>query len=594
MRDRTMLLNRLRESADIPVLIIGGGINGVGILRDLAAQGVPALLVERGDICGGSSAAPSRLIHGGLRYLETGEFSLVRESVQERELLLRHAPHLVRPIPTWVPLTSWTAGSLAALGRVLRLVRNPGRKGAVPLKLGLTLYDRFARATRQMPRHRFLSSAAARRVLPQLHRDVRVVAEYYDARVTHPERLTLELVADAEADCPGCAALPYVSAIRMEQAEMVLRDEVGGQTLRVRPQLIVNAAGAWADQVDDGLKLTERLMGGTKGSHLVLRAPALAAELDQRMLYFETKDKRVCLVYALDPAHVLLGTTDLPTSDPDDRTCSPQEISYLFAALSAVLPGHGLSAADIVFTYAGVRPLPRNDAGVAGAISRDHKLHRFAAAPGRPIPVLTLVGGKWTTYRACSRDVADAVLTELALPRRVDTAGLAIGGGRNWPAGGAAALAAGLAAQSDVTPQRAATLVRRYGSAAATVLQGARQWLDAPSQGRAGAWPRNAPADAPLRHAPEYTGGEIAWLARQERVTRLEDVILRRTLIAFEGLAGRACIEEVGSVVAAALDWSAPQQAAEVEATCRLLGTRHGVGGLQDPAPAGALEQVMP
>ncbi len=593
MRDRTTLLSRLQHTPEVPVLIIGGGINGVGILRDLAAQGVSAVLVERSDICSGASAAPSRLIHGGLRYLETGEFGLVRESVHERELLLRHAPHLVRPIPTWVPLTSWTAGSLAAVGRVLRLVRNPGRKGAVPLKLGLTLYDRFARATRQMPRHRFLSSAAARRTLPLLNQAVRVVAEYYDARVTHPERLTLELVADAEADCPGCAALPYVSAIRLEQAEVVLRDEVSGATLRVRPTLIVNAAGAWADQVDEGLRLNEPLMGGTKGSHLVLRAPALAAELDQRMLYFETADKRICLVYALDPAHVLLGTTDLPTSDPDDRTCSPQEIDYLFGALSAVLPGHGLSASDIVFTYAGVRPLPRNDAGVAGAISRDHKLHRFAAAPGRPIPVLTLVGGKWTTYRACSRDVADAVLTELSLPRHVDTAGLPIGGGRDWPAGGAADLAAELVTQADVTPQRAGILVRRYGSAAGAVLQGARLWSDGSGR-RAGEWPRNATGDAPLHAAPDYTSGEIAWLAQQERVTRLDDMVLRRTLMAFEGLASRACVEEVGAIVAAALDWTAERQAEEVEATCRLLGTRHGVGGMKTMAHASEKEHAIP
>ena len=592
MRDRTTLLSRLQDTPEIPVLIIGGGINGVGILRDLAAQGVSAVLVERGDICSGASAAPSRLIHGGLRYLETGEFGLVRESVHERELLLRHAPHLVRPIPTWVPLTSWTAGSLAALGRVLRLVRNPGRKGAVPLKLGLTLYDRFARATRQMPRHRFLSSAAARRTLPLLNQAVRVVAEYYDARVTHPERLTLELVADAETDCPGCAALPYVSAIRMEQAEVVLRDELNGATLRVRPTLIVNAAGAWADQVDERLRLDEPLMGGTKGSHLVLRAPALAAELDQRMLYFETEDKRICLVYALDPTHVLLGTTDLPTSDPDDRTCSPQEIDYLFGALSAVLPGHGLSASDIVFTYAGVRPLPRNDAGVAGAISRDHKLHRFAAAPGRPIPVLTLVGGKWTTYRACSRDVADAVLTELSLPRHVDTAGLPIGGGRDWPAGGAAALAAELVTRADVTPQRAAILVRRYGSAAGAVLQGARLW-SAGSGRRASEWPRNAPGDAPLHAAPDYTSGEIAWLAQQERVTRLDDMVLRRTLMAFEGLASRACVEEVGAIVAAALDWTAERQAEEVEATCRLLGTRHGVDGMKTMAHGSEKEHAI-
>ena len=560
MRDRTTLLSRLAQDPAVPVLIVGGGINGVGILRDLAAQGLPALLVERDDICGGASAAPSRLIHGGLRYLETGEFGLVRESVHERELLLRNAPHLVRPIPTWVPLTSWTNGSLSAVGRVLRLVRNPGRKGAVPLKLGLTVYDWFSRATRQMPRHRFIGSATARRTLPLLAGNVQVVAEYYDARVTHPERLTLELVADAEQDCPGCAAIPYMSAVGMQGDEVVLRDEITGDTMRVRPKLIVNAAGAWADRVDAGLLLDEKLMGGTKGSHLVLQAPALAAMLDQRMLYFETPDRRICLVYALDPKHVLLGTTDLATEDPDDRTCSAAEIGYLFDALSVVLPGTNLSASDIVFSYAGVRPLPRAKGGVTGAISRDHKLHQFDATPERPIPVLTLVGGKWTTYRACAEEVADAVLAELDFPRSAETSDFPIGGGRDWPAGGAAELVAGLVAQG-VAAGRAEILVRRYGSAAGTVSQGAQAW----------------PGDAPLEPAPEYSSGEIAWLARQERVTKLDDMILRRTLMGFEGLAGRSCVEAVGAVVAAALDWSPARLDAEVAATCRLLADRYGV-----------------
>src|ERR1700710_2905571 len=158
MRSRASLIETLRLEPTPQVLIVGGGIHGVVVMREPAAQGVASPLVDRGDICGGTSAAPSRLIHGGLRYLETGEFGLVRESVQERELLLRNAPHLVRPIPTWVPLTSWTAGSITALGRLLRLVRRPGRKGAVPLKLGLTVYDRFAGATPTMPHHRFLSA----------------------------------------------------------------------------------------------------------------------------------------------------------------------------------------------------------------------------------------------------------------------------------------------------------------------------------------------------------------------------------------------------------------------------------------------------
>ena len=561
MRDRMTLLSGLRQDPVVPVLIVGGGINGVGILRDLAAQGLPALLVERGDICSGASAASSRLIHGGLRHLETGAVGLVRSSVHERDLLLRNAPHLVQPIPTWVPLTSWTAGSLSAIGRLLHRVRDPGRTGAMSLKLGLTVYDRFSRATRRIPRHRFIGSDAARRTLPALARDVRVVAEHYEARITHPERLALELVADAELDCPGCAAIPYLSAVGMEQDAVVLRDEISGDTMHVRPKLIVNAAGAWADQADARLLLDETLVSGTKSCHLVLHAPELAAMLDQRMLSFETPDRRICLVHALGRAHVLLGSTDLAADDLDDRTCTAAEIATLFDALSVVLPGTGLSSSDIVFSLAGVQSLPRASGGATGMNGRDHRLHQFDATAARPIPVLTLVGGEWTTYRACAEEVADAVLAELDYPRSAETSDYQIGGGRDWPAGGAAALAAGLVAQGSVPPERAVILVRRYGSAAGTVSQASRAW----------------PGDAPLDGAPEYSSGEIAWLARQERVTRLDDMILRRTLMAFEGHVGRRCVDAVAAVVAAALDWTPAHTAAEVEATCRLLTDRHGV-----------------
>lgn len=137
-----------------------------------------------------------------------------------------------------------------------------------------------------MPHHRFLRAAAARRVLPDLSSRVKVIAQYYDARIVHPERLTLELAADAERDCPGAAALPYVSAIGVEGGQVLLQDEISGDVLRVRPEIIVNAAGAWADGVDEAFGLADRLIGGTKGSHLVLRAPGLADSLGERMILF--------------------------------------------------------------------------------------------------------------------------------------------------------------------------------------------------------------------------------------------------------------------------------------------------------------------
>ncbi|TPE46963.1 glycerol-3-phosphate dehydrogenase/oxidase [Amaricoccus solimangrovi] len=562
MRPREDLLGKVRAgAAEGAVLIVGGGINGVGVFRDLARQGVPSLLVERGDFASGTSAAPSRLIHGGLRYLETGEFALVRESVEERNLLLLNAPHQVRPLPVWIPTFSWTGGALAAGLRFLRLRRSPGPKGAAVVRLGLGVFDRFGEFRRTMPRHRAIPIAEARARFPRLAPKVRAVLEYYDARISSPERLTLELVGDAERDCPEAMAIPYLAVEGGEGAGVRLRDTISGETLTVRPRLVVNCAGAWVDPVGETLGVPERLTGGTKGSHLVLDRPDLAAALGEAMLYFETHDHRACLVYRLDGGKVMLGTTDLRTEEPDGARCSEEEIDYLFAVLEEVLPGSAPRREEIVFAVAGVRPLPRSAGGATGAISRDHSLRRFDPAPGRPFPILTLVGGKWTTYRACAAQIADAVLAEIGASRREDTRALPIGGGADFPreTGAFDRLARDIAAQSGLSPARAALLLRRYGTTARAVA--------AASGGRF----------TPLEGAAGYSVEEIRWILAEERAARLDDLVLRRTLIGFDGLASAVSVRALARIMAESLGWSAERREAEVARTLTLLARRHHV-----------------
>ena len=302
LRNRAELLGKLKDQStdDAPVLIVGAGINGIGLYRDLALQGIPAILVDKDDFSSGTSAAPSRLIHGGLRYLETGEFALVRESVIERNHLVRNAPHLVKPIPVWVPAFNWFGGAFSALLRFLKLKKTPGAKGILVVKLGLVFFDWFGRATRNMPTHRILSRAASHKMIPGLSDRVCAVAEYYDARLIHPERLALELVKDAEHDCPQSMALPYVSLQKSDGRSVTLKDEISGETITMSPRLVVNCAGAWADQVDRNVGIGKRLIGGTRGSHLVMRRPDIARQMGDGMFYFETHDFRACLVYALD------------------------------------------------------------------------------------------------------------------------------------------------------------------------------------------------------------------------------------------------------------------------------------------------------
>ncbi|WP_210272631.1 glycerol-3-phosphate dehydrogenase/oxidase [Chthonobacter rhizosphaerae] len=552
------------------VLIVGGGINGAGVYRDLAAQSVPALLVERGDFASGTSAAPSRLIHGGLRYLETGEVALVRESVEERNLLLLNAPHVVRPIPCWIPLQSWFGGAGGAILRFLKLTKDPGRKGAIPVKLGLALYDLFGNQNRTMPRHRLFSRQAARATIPGLSPATRAVAEYFDARITHPERLTMEVIADAEADCAASMALPYVSVAGRDGAVVVLEDQISGERFTIRPKLLVNTSGAWLDQVQDRLGVGERLVGGTKGSHLVLRNSALAGELGDRMLYFETADHRACLAYALGDDRVLLGTTDLRTDDPDEKTCSDAEIDYLFTVLTAVMPTTELDRNQILFAFAGVRPLPRTQAGAAGAISRDHTVKSYGPTLDRPFPILALVGGKWTTYRACAEQITDAALGRLGLPRTRSTKSLKIGGGVGFPANpdDQTAWIEAAARDTKCAVARMQVLAYRYGVRARAIAE-----IEV-RPGQQTSW-----------LAPNYSEAEVRWVAREERVSRLEDVVLRRTLMAFEGATDRHTLERVASAVGAELGWATERQQAEVEALATLLRDRHRVK--VGPTPSG-------
>lgn len=565
MQSRDALMDRLRRQPEaVQVLIVGAGINGIGLYRDLAAQGVPALLIDQEDFCSGTSAAPSRLAHGGLRYLETGEFALVRESVEERNRLLRNAPHLVQPLPVWLPLRSHWAGLLHAPARFLKWTRKPGAKGAIVTRLALQFYDWFGRNLPALPKHRMVPGPELRRTLPAIDPSVKLAAEYYDARLVHPERLALELIADAERDCPDAMALNWLALDSHSAGAVTLRDRLGGEPVTVRPRLVVNAAGVWVDRVHAQLGIEGRLMGGTRGSHLVLRHPALAQALGDRMVYFETPDHRICLAYPLPGDLVLLGTTDIRSDDPDDKQCTAAEVDYLFEVLRGLFPGLDLRREDIAFQYAGVRPLPHSGAEVAGAISRDHQLRHYPPAAHRPFEVLTLVGGKWTTYRVCAMQMADAVLARLGRSRHQHTDRLPIGGGRGWPADPRQAMA-DLQHRHGAEPALVHALWSRYGTACEPVLQAVLAHA-----------PEAAPADPELGGCrPGYREGELLHLLHCERVGRLSDLLLRRTLLAFYGGVDEALVRRLGALAAQVLGWTDERLRDEVSETLGLLQRRH-------------------
>lgn len=541
-----------------PVVIIGGGINGCGLFRDLSLQGVDCLLVDKTDFCAGASAAPSRLIHGGIKYLETGEFRLVAQSAMERNLLVRNAPHYCKPLPTVLPITSWFGGLWPSILRFLGRPAKMADRGAAIIEIGLQLYDLFGRRFRAMPRHALWSRARARREMPELNPAIVAAGLYYEGRITHAERIGLELVLDGLAANRDSRALNHVAVTGATADGLVLTDRIEGGEAHVSADLVVNAGGAWIDKVNGAMGVATRHMGGNKGSHLVVRNARLHDALGGRMVYFGSPDGRVNLLYPFF-GNVLIGSTDIPVDDPDAAVCTEAETRYLIDVVATVFPAIPIAREQVVFTYCGVRPLPASDAADPGAVTRDHSITEDRLADGTP--VLSLIGGKWTTFRGFAEEAADRVLSRLDRRRRTDTRALPIGGGRDFPRDEAAADAyvRDLSARHAVSTARAATLLVRYGTTADAVA----------------AWCGRGD-DAPLASLPDYTGAEIRRMVAVELAPCLVDVLFRRTDIALSGRLDGAVIAEAAGHAAAAAGWSPERRAAEVLAA-RAAARRHGV-----------------
>ncbi|MBK8618375.1 MAG: glycerol-3-phosphate dehydrogenase/oxidase [Anaerolineales bacterium] len=560
--NRNEILSSLKENPKVSVLIIGAGINGIGTFRDLALNGVDVLLVDRGDFCSGASAASSHMAHGGIRYLENGEFRLVREAVQERNLMIQNAPHIVSPLPTTVPMFKYFSGLFNAPLKFMGWLDKPSERGSVIIKLGLMMYDAYTGKTRTVPRHKFFSRAESLRRWNQLNPDIANTATYYDGLISNPERLALELVLDAEADNPNARALNYVSMVGGGQDSIVLRDELTDETYEVIPDIVINAAGPWIDFANYNLGLSTRYVGGTKGSHIVVDNPELRAAIGGSEFFFENKDGRIVLIFPLHD-RVLIGTSDIKIENPDEARCTDEEIEYFLGLVERVFPSIKVTPEQIVFRFTGVRPLGSSGAKTTGQYSRDHHIEVLSGDwTNLHFPVYSLVGGKWTSFRAFSEQVTDKVLAFLGKPRQKTTRDLPIGGGRGFStnADEQKRQIDGFAAWTGLDKERLQVLYLRYGSrteAVATFM--------------------NRAADEPLKSAPEFTRREIMFLAQYEKIIHLDDLVLRRTMLAMLGRLTRDRIFEFANILGESLGWGNEQKNAEVERTLRLLSDRHGV-----------------
>ncbi|MBY3204783.1 glycerol-3-phosphate dehydrogenase/oxidase [Rhizobium laguerreae] len=558
--NRQEILDGLRQSPKVDVCVIGGGINGISVFRELALQGLNVLLVEKHDYCSGASSALSRMVHGGLRYLENGEFKLVQESLVERDRLLRNAPHYVAPLPTTVPVFDIFSGLANGIVRFLGLSRRPSRRGAVAIKAGLCIYDFLTRKRALMPRHQFRGRRRTLAKWPALNPDIKSSATYFDAWVSHPERLGIELLQDGLSAKLGAMALNYAELRRTEDGQYRVEDQIGGASVAVEPALIINATGGWIDIANQTLFSPEArpapLMGGTKGSHLIVDNAELRDALADHMIYYENEDGRICILFPY-LGKVLVGSTDIRVDDPETVRCEADERDYILQSLAFVLPDIAIRPEQIVFQFSGVRPLPASTDSFTGRIPRDHFCTVIEPKDGGP-PVLCMIGGKWTTFRSFGELAADMALERLGRQRRVATTDRPIGGGQAFPANAPVWLAQA-AASKGLPGGRMAELFARYGTDAEAVA------------GFIVAGP-----DTVLPHAG-YSVRELQFLIREEAVEHLDDLLLRRTTLAVSGELSLDMMDAALDLLTQEKHWTLAHRTRERHRFLTLLTERHGV-----------------
>jgi glycerol-3-phosphate dehydrogenase len=551
-RFRAGQLSPSRRAADVrrlrhepfDVLVIGGGVTGAGAALDAAARGLTVALVEARDLAAGTSSRSSKLIHGGLRYLEQLEFGLVHEALTERGLLAtRLAPHLVRPVPLLVPLTGGT-GPAALPGRIVRRLYY----GA-----GVALYDAFAGLVgrgRGMPLHRHLSRGAARRLVPSLRPDALTGAiRLYDGQVDDA-RLVVTLARTAAS--LGAAVVTSARAVGIlrharEVIGVRVRDleapaDSPDAEFEVRARTVIAATGVWSDDIsallgDAGVRLGLRVRA-SKGVHLVLPRSAITGDAG---LVLRTATSVLFVI----PwgGHWIIGTTDTDWRlDRAHPAASARDIAYLLDQVNRVLD-RPLTTADIQGVYAGLRPLLTGEADSTSQLSREH------AVVEPMLGLLLVAGGKYTTYRVMAADVVDRAVRRLGRtvpPSRTDA----------LPLLGADGYAAAWRDRADVARRHGVAagvvehLLERYGTMTTHLLD----MIDAdPALG------------LPLPGAPEYLAAEVAYAAAAEGALHLEDVLTRRTRISIETAhRGVESADRAAQVMGTVLGWDAARRAREI------------------------------
>jgi glycerol-3-phosphate dehydrogenase len=540
-----------QDIGDYPfdLIVVGAGINGAGIARDAAMRGLDVLLLDKGDVASGTTQWATRLIHGGLRYLEYYEVSLVRESLKDREILLHIAPHLVRPLGFLVP------------------IYERAKHGPLMIRLGMIGYDTLS-LDKSLDNHHMLSREEALEREPGLNPEGLLgAAFYYDAQVEYAERIAVENAISAREH--GAVVLTYCKVNRLVLDDgrvtgVEFTDVLGGSSYRARAPVTLNVAGPWVDEVLGEIH-EGRMIGGTKGSHLIVD-PFPGAPKNEALYVEARRDGRPYFIVPWNGRY-LIGTTDIRYDGDLDRVVADEEeIDYLIDETNYVIPEANLTRESVLFTYSGIRPLPFQPEGAEGSVTRSHIVYDHAKGRGigtkrssigedaaRVEGLISIVGGKLTTYRNLSRQTVDMVYEKLGREAPESrTSKVPLPGGETEEF---ETFAAWFKATSDLTDELAERLLKLYGVRALEVLEMAG---DDPSL--------KMPLGPSATVESGIIGAEVLYAFRRELVQTLADVLLRRTMVGLGPSVGLDVDEAAARVAVKHLGWSEDRAKSEVEA----------------------------
>jgi glycerol-3-phosphate dehydrogenase len=510
------------EGQHFHVAVIGGGINGVAVARECARAGKRTLLVEQSDFASGVTSRSTRIIHGGLRYLEHGELGLVRESLRERERLLRERPHLVQPV------------------QFLFLVNEKSQRSAMKVRAGLWLYQRIA--GRKPGALSEMEVVRVQRALDAGHQWL--LLNYEDAQCEFPERLVAEWMTEAAAAGAVIRNHCEVLAIDVGQGRargLLLRDRITGKDDRVNAGWIINCTGPWADRIcqRSTVRTGKPMLGGVRGSHIVL--PRFAGA-PTAALYTEAADGRPVFVVPWNE-QVMVGTTEVPdTGDPARTAPSNEEIEYLLRTAAQLFPKAKLSAHDIKYAFAGVRPLPNVPGDHPSAVTRRHFLHDHSDEGATKL--ISVIGGKLTTAASLARECARKIGLAVQEPKAVT-----IGPGSSL----------------DPMLDQEVLHIAKAGAVSEETARGMMEWHGRRAMDIARMALVSAEMRAPICPHTSHIVAEVVEAYRKEFAMTLGDALLRRVPVALGACWSESCSREAALRIGAVLGWGQQDAGAALE-----------------------------